>query len=586
VPIDILSVYDAVAKVFAGRAKFLDTDTCTTYDFEGWVDNWDEAIRTATIAADKKVIGAPHFKFLLPEIVICTEYRGFGYKISHRTPKFSRENIYRRDRNTCFAAGTMVLMADGRQVPIENISVGEKVIDANGKPRKVMATVNRWSEDVVAIRYRGSQIRTVVTKEHPFLSSTGEYKPISDWSVVEGRQRGEGDYLVCPRAVEYEVADDGAIDVSKFFAGKWFRFRDGRLFWSKRRHEPGFPAVLEASKDLAYLMGLYCAEGSVSNRNVTFSLHEKERGTLASDIQRILTSMGLNSVVDGPREDGHGIAVRTSSKMLAGIVLQACGSGAYNKHTPWQLVGKHKKDFLRGLLLGDGYITEEFNKVAFNVASFQLVMDVQSIALGMGMHVTLQAGERPDGRRYWSAIFQGDNYVRLMREVLGRSLDYTEADYPKRQFGNDGFVFRKLTDVCEAEPCVVYNIEVEESHSYIANGLAVHNCQFCGKKFKTDELTMDHVIPKSKGGQMTWENIVLACNDCNNKKADRTPEQAGMKLIRKPCRPTVDALKRTPIEKLMHKVGGRLPKTWEQFLGKISPEDFLNTMYWKVELKD
>jgi len=104
VPVDILSVYDAVAKVFAGRAKFLDVETFAIYDFEGWVDNWDEAIRTANIASEK-VIGAPHFKFLLPEIMVCTEYRGFGYKISHRTPKFSRENIYRRDRNTCQFCG-------------------------------------------------------------------------------------------------------------------------------------------------------------------------------------------------------------------------------------------------------------------------------------------------------------------------------------------------------------------------------------------------------------------------------------------------------------------------------------------------
>ena len=533
-PVDVMNAYDAIAKVFAGRAKFLDVETCATYDFESWVTNWDEAIRTAKVAADR-VIVAPTFKFMLPEIIVCSEYRGFGYRTTHRQPKFSRGNIYRRDRNTCFAAGTMVLMDDGRQIPIESIRVGDRVVDAHGKSRPVVAIGNRWSEDVVSVRYRGSQICTTVTKDHPFLSSTGEYKPIGEWMVVDGRQRGDGDYLVCPRTVEYETTTNDTLDVSKFFAGEWFRFRDGRIFWSKRKHEPGFPAFISVSPDWAYLLGLYCAEGSVSNRNITWSLHENEQTTMATDIQKILASLGLNSALD--KKEGHGITVRTSSKVLAGIVTSACGSGAHHKHTPWKLIGIYRKEFLRGLLMGDGYIAENFNKVVFNVASFQLVMDVQAIALGMGVHATIQAGERPDGRKYWSAVFQGQNYIRLMREVLGRSLEYAQRDYPERQFGNDEFVFRKLTEVKEAEPCVVYNIEVADSHSYIANGVAVHNCQFCGKKLPTDKLTIDHIIPKSKGGKMVWENVVLACMPCNAKKDDQTPEEAGMSLIKKPKAP-------------------------------------------------
>jgi hypothetical protein len=109
-------------------------------------------------------------------------------------------------------------------------------------------------------------------------------------------------------------------------------------------------------------------------------------------------------------------------------------------------------------------------------------------------------------------------------------------------------------------------------------------CQYCGKKFKTEDLTMDHVFPKANGGQMTWENVVLACVPCNHKKANRTPQQAGMKLIRKPVRPTADDLRRSPIERLMNKVGNKPPKTWEAFLGKMTFDKAMNTMYWNVEL--
>ena len=63
-----------------------------------------------------------------------------------------------------------------------------------------------------------------------------------------------------------------------------------------------------------------------------------------------------------------------------------------------------------------------------------------------------------------------------------------------------------------------------------------HQCQYCGTT--RGAMTIDHVIPKRRNGSDTWDNMVCACIKCNNKKGDRTPEQAGMKLIRKPYRPS------------------------------------------------
>lgn len=59
-------------------------------------------------------------------------------------------------------------------------------------------------------------------------------------------------------------------------------------------------------------------------------------------------------------------------------------------------------------------------------------------------------------------------------------------------------------------------------------------CQYCGKTCTPSELTIDHVTPKCMGGINSWENCVASCNPCNNLKADRTPQQAGMKLLHKP----------------------------------------------------
>jgi 5-methylcytosine-specific restriction endonuclease McrA len=64
-----------------------------------------------------------------------------------------------------------------------------------------------------------------------------------------------------------------------------------------------------------------------------------------------------------------------------------------------------------------------------------------------------------------------------------------------------------------------------------------HVCQYCGGKFNRTYLTLDHVIPIVQGGRKSWENIVTACKPCNQRKGGRTPQQAGMSLVKKPRQP-------------------------------------------------
>ena len=96
-----------------------------------------------------------------------------------------------------------------------------------------------------------------------------------------------------------------------------------------------------------------------------------------------------------------------------------------------------------------------------------------------------------------------------------------------------------------------------------------NRCQYCGQKFPTSELSLDHIVPKAHDGKTTWMNIVCACTDCNKKKGGRTPIQAGMKLIRKPAKP-----KHSPILSL--KLRSDRYRSWKQFLDEA---------YWSVPLK-
>lgn len=94
-------------------------------------------------------------------------------------------------------------------------------------------------------------------------------------------------------------------------------------------------------------------------------------------------------------------------------------------------------------------------------------------------------------------------------------------------------------------------------------------CQYCGRKLPTSELSLDHIIPRSRRGKTVWENVVTCCADCNVKKGGRLPWEVGMRLVRKPTKPS-----RSPLIRL--KVRSQRYKSWKQFV---------DNAYWSVELK-
>ncbi len=94
-----------------------------------------------------------------------------------------------------------------------------------------------------------------------------------------------------------------------------------------------------------------------------------------------------------------------------------------------------------------------------------------------------------------------------------------------------------------------------------------YTCQYCGAQPGPEELTIDHVLPRSQGGQSSWTNCVLACLHCNSRKADRTPDQARMRLRKTPVRPSWRPLYAA------HKV--RID-SWSKFISEA---------YWNVELQ-
>jgi 5-methylcytosine-specific restriction endonuclease McrA len=109
-------------------------------------------------------------------------------------------------------------------------------------------------------------------------------------------------------------------------------------------------------------------------------------------------------------------------------------------------------------------------------------------------------------------------------------------------------------------------VKFSRGNIYLRDG---NRCQYCGKKFSSSELSLDHVVPISRGGKSSWENVVCACLPCNVKKGNKLLTETGIQLRRLPVRP-----KWHPLHRLQ---GRNFPDIWKNFLDEA---------YWNVELKE
>lgn len=98
-----------------------------------------------------------------------------------------------------------------------------------------------------------------------------------------------------------------------------------------------------------------------------------------------------------------------------------------------------------------------------------------------------------------------------------------------------------------------------------------YQCQYCDVRLPAGELTLDHIIPESKGGPGSWENLVACCQRCNRKKADKSLEESGMTLRRRPRPATVHTSRA-----IMRNMGADSP-AWQKYLFYDSPESHLVT---------
>jgi hypothetical protein len=180
-----------------------------------------------------------------------------------------------------------------------------------------------------------------------------------------------------------------------------------------------------------------------------------------------------------------------------------------------------------------------------------------------------------DVKRAMSLLFNGSAEVVDVEDSHFYTYDFAswrELSDLKAEFERDKHSWVGLVHGQVAAPSVIrlskpdrfrrHRVPLNRRNIYFRDG---NICQYCGKKFPTSELSIDHVTPRSRGGKNTWTNLVCACTWCNSRKADKTAAEAGLHLIRQPREIKAPA----SLIKVQH-------RSWAHFV---------DDAYWNVELK-
>ncbi len=187
-------------------------------------------------------------------------------------------------------------------------------------------------------------------------------------------------------------------------------------------------------------------------------------------------------------------------------------------------------------------------------------------------------------RRAFSLLFKHDRQDQPVAEIVhvenGQYVSYNFADWAElsryqREFEPAEHDWVRTVHFDLAVPRIIrvltYNRIPRQQVKFNRRNIYARDrsrCQYCGGKFSTADLSLDHVVPRSQGGEATWENLVCCCLRCNVKKGGRTPAQAGMRLISYPTKPA-----RSPVVSI--KLTEDRYRSWKQFLDHA---------YWNVEL--
>lgn len=438
-------------------------------------------------------------------------------KLSSGTPlKFSIG--FDATRDTCLPAGTLVLTEHGF-IPIEVVQPGDRVMSDDGTWNESIVTMEREANDYTSIKVYGLPLPIESTSNHPYevvpqeqikscWGSTGKCKTYPRHTPDE---RG-----VCKRCGK-------PID----FTSRWVEARDVRVHDYLKAPIDACSDKVTVGTAFAYLAGQYVGDGTIVFSHYGHS-GEKEEAMAAgvsfscsaaeqdADILNKIVSLIPQVCGAEPRvvkESGgkRAFKVEVTSSLFAHKLFSLFGHGTYHKTIDRSVFGwsaAEKAAFIAGYVDSDGYVNNGKNKSGVTIVSVNraLLLGVQRLAWSIGVPVAVGRHSSAKfikafncwGKEAYHITFSG-----CPKAISAESVKITRAGECGLKEKADGptillyggFAYLRVV-TCSSwvgDTRRVYNLEVANRHTYIAEGVSVHNCSICGHKAHTEDEHCEHV---------------------------------------------------------------------------------------------
>lgn len=354
----------------------------------------------------------------------------------------------------CVAEGSLVLTERGN-VPIEDVRVGDRVLTHEGRWRRVTQVWDKGEQDVVQVAGNGNWRGLTVTPDHRLLTRLLRRK-----TALDAPEWTEAAQVATRPDRHHKWATPSTIEPLPLPA-------------ICERYAPGRANDLTPSHfdqdEFWWLVGLFVAKGSTSSsfgksgkRNrVTLSVHEDEVAKVTDALAAIGFAYNL-SPVRGERCTN----IVINSLTLATFLTELCGTGARTKRLhPALLAHPRRAQVLDGAAFGDGYLRE--GRIEYSTTSHALAVDMRLLASSLGYASSMGEHKARDSKINGRLIRGGICYrVGIVVEPRRRT----------RAVFDGAHVWYSMVRAEEAGSARCYDLEVEEDHSFVAEGVVVHNC--------------------------------------------------------------------------------------------------------------
>ena len=374
----------------------------------------------------------------------------------------------------CFSPNTQILMADGTSKSIDKIHIGDFVITHQGNMKKVTKTFKRFYSgpvfDIPTQNWEGFD-PSVVTPEHPYFVNGKEFKSIEHIKpfIVSnaGTFKGNGEYLSLPS--KYQDNSISTLEYSSIVKEELV-FEEDKVKLKHSITDKFIPSKIDLTPEFGWILGYFLAEG--------FYLKDSKKRhiglTFCSDIREIeyhqkveafAKEMGLTTSKFKTKNNmGYTMSIYNST--LAALFKELCGEISDHKSINPLLINSNII-FLNAILEGfcaGGRAKRENKYRVLATTSYNLASQLFLIASRLSLCPRIKKKPKPStGKQIYLVIYNNKSYQYEQKRARFK----IENDFNLYCFNEPKFSQYKG---------YVYNIEVEDDHSYIANGVAVHNC--------------------------------------------------------------------------------------------------------------